>query len=154
DGEAQRIMQAMAAHQPLPPQPEHFQKVVHMLEEAVRGFSIGAHGNFWDALNRDQFIAAPIFGPPIVKQNPDGTFDPVGSPLIHRLRGAGVRRMPRQRPPVPEPRIQYIHDWILAGCPDSDPPLQPGLRRERSPVLEPASQPPVVRPTDLKLLLL
>ena len=49
---------------------------------------------------------------------------------MKRLQGDGVPRMPKGRPPVSAERIQFIRDWIAAGCPDNDPPGEVGLRRE------------------------
>src|SRR5207247_2201535 len=47
DKESEKIMQAAASGRELPAQPAHFQRVVRILENAVRGFRIGAHHNFW-----------------------------------------------------------------------------------------------------------
>ena len=135
DQSAQAVFATLAAGEPLADDARstNFQKVARILEEAVRGFTIGAHGNFWDRKTRNQFVQEPVFGPPIIKQNPDGTFDPDGSPLVQRIEGEGTFRMPRHRPAIPVERAGFVRDWIGHGCADNDPPGQPGLERERDP---------------------
>jgi hypothetical protein len=140
DEEAQVAMRALAEGGDIPPQslPNDFRKTVRILEEAIRGFTIGGpHAHFWAGRNRDQFLDS--FGPP-VNRNPDGTVDtdPDNSRLVQRLEGtASGNRMPRFRPPVPAARIGFIRQWIAAGCPDNDPPGQIGLQHERNPTPEP-----------------
>ncbi len=155
DLQDQSMMVELAAGRPLPPQSQDFPKVVRILEEAVRGFTIGRHGNFWEGLPRgsdaagatDGFVNAQVEGAPQLRRNPDGSFDAAQSPLTRRLKGDGVRLMPRERPPVPESRIQYIEAWITANCPDSVP-AYPGMVRERNPRPEAAPPvPPVANPT-------
>jgi hypothetical protein len=149
-------MKALALGQPLPLQATMFQKVVRILEEAVRGFDIGFHGNFWHCLTRDEFVNDSI---PRVGKLISDDLDPDTSPLIHRLEGktAGgtpVPRMPRSRPPVPAQRIEFIRDWIASDGPDNEPPNKPGIVREGNrceaqvepPAPEP--QPPVEEPID------
>lgn len=135
DFAVQQAARAMAFGRPLPEPADRFQKVARILDEAVRGFDIGAHGNFWNCLTRDDFVEDEfgIAGRMLAVDPETGepVFDPDQSPLIQRLRGvAAGNRMPRGRPPVPAARIQFIHDWIAAGCPDNEPPGQVGLRRE------------------------
>lgn len=145
DQEAQVVSRALADGGEIPPQslPSDFQKTVRILEEAVRGFSIGGpHANFWTGKGRDQFLDS--FGPP-VNRHPDGTVDtdPDSSRLVQRLEGTGPgNRMPRFRPPVPAARIGFIRQWISEGCPDNDPPGRIGLRHERDPRSEPLTPPP------------
>ena len=150
DQNAEGVIAALAAGEPLPDQARStdFQKVVRILEEAVRGFTIGVHRNFWDRKTRDMFVAHPVSGTPVIRQNPDGTFDPAGSPLVRRIEGAGVPRMPRHRPAIPPERIGFVRDWIGQGCSDNDPPGQLGLERERDPREETAAppEPPPTRP--------
>ena len=40
----------------LPPQPTEFQKVVHILDEAVRGFPVQEHGAFWRDVKLTDFL--------------------------------------------------------------------------------------------------
>lgn len=144
DEEIQVVIRALAEGGDVPAQslPSDFQKTVRILEDAIRGFTIGGpHAHFWAGKTRDQFLGA--FGPP-VNRNPDGTLDtdPNNSRLVQRLEGtAPGNRMPRFRPPVPGARIGFIRQWIADGCPDNDPPGQIGLNHERDPRPEPPTPP-------------
>jgi rubrerythrin len=148
DTEAQVVMHALAqGHEiPLGSLPSDFRKAVGILEDAVRGFSIGRpHRNFWTGKTRDQFLGTSVL-PNVapVMRNPDGTVnrDPNASPLVQRLEGtAPGNRMPRFRPPVPGERIGFIRQWITDGCPDADPPGQIGVEHERDPAPEPLAGP-------------
>jgi hypothetical protein len=108
---------------------KRFDHVKQILEEAVNGETIGAHGNFWRPLSLDQFKAKKVFGQALlVVGNPDD------SNLIKALEGrapfgadAGVPgatwpRMPAGFDPVPPDRIAYLRKWIADGCPDDDDP--------------------------------
>jgi hypothetical protein len=144
DEEAQALMRAVIGQGSVPEGllPTDFKKVVLILEEAVRGFDIGAHRDFWDGITRQQFVAGGLHPlvPTLVEQNPDGTFNPDASALVIRLEHPDARRrMPRLRPKVADERLQFIRGWIQGGCPDNDPPNQPGIQRERNPVPEPAA---------------
>jgi hypothetical protein len=144
DEKAQVIMESLAAGAEVPEGslPADFKKAVLILDEAVRGFDIGFvtgfHGPFWVGKTRNQFLSVTFPAPP-VQPNPQGGFDPEGSALIMDLKGtvSGQARMPRFRPPVPPERIEFLRDWIRAGAPDSVPPDEVGIRRERSPTPEP-----------------
>lgn len=142
DEQAQAIMQSLAAGGGVPAGslPTDFQKVVAILEEAVRGFDIGAHKNqLWDRIDRTHFIEGPHPLPvsQLISRKPDNSFDPDGSPLIERLDAAAPpRRMPRFRPKVPDSRIRFIRQWIADGCPDNTPPGELGIERERQPAPE------------------
>jgi len=148
DADAQVVMQSLAQGAGIPPDslPTGFEKVVGILEEAVRGFTVGApHSNFWAGTTRDQFLATRPVGQPPVNLNPDGSVnpDPDAAPLIQRLEGtASGNRMPRFRPPVPDSRIGFIRQWITEGTPDDSPPGQVGVRHERDPEPEPFDPPP------------
>lgn len=157
DTDAQVVMRSLAEGRGVPPErlPTGFKKLVTILEEAVRGFSIGAHSNFfWAGNTRDQFLAIPVPFQP-VKLNPDGTLDrnPDTAPLVQRLEGtAAENRMPRFRPPVPEHRIGFVRQWIAEGGPD-DTPGEIGVRHERDPKPEPvAAQDPLSFESDIKNL--
>ncbi|MGH3897593.1 MAG: ferritin-like domain-containing protein [Pseudonocardiaceae bacterium] len=140
DADAQMVMQSLAEGSGVPPEslPTGFGKAVTILEEAVRGFTIGQHGNLWTKRTRDQFLDARFFGDPPVQLNPDGSVnrDPDTAPLVQRLEGTVPpprNRMPRFRPPVPGTRIGFIRQWIAEGAPDDDPPGQIGVEHERNP---------------------
>jgi hypothetical protein len=150
DDEAQVIMQSLAGGTGVPQGslPTDFHKAVLILEEAVRGFDIGFHKNFWSDKTRDEFVTTTSPAPP-VQPDPQGGFDPDRSMLIRDLEGsvAGQRRMPVFRPRVPPERIGFLRDWIAAGCPDAVPAGEIGLRRERSPEPEPIVEtPPIPTP--------
>ncbi len=111
---------------------DDFVKVVSFLEEGVRGFTIGRHGNkLWAGKTRDEFVAQGFLG--LVSGDPDG------SELVKRLIGQreGRNQMPRFRPPLPSERIQYIRDWIERSLPDSEPAGQVGVVHEPQPKAEP-----------------
>jgi hypothetical protein len=145
DREAQAIMRAAAQGAQLPPGPVAFQRVVRILDEAVRGLRVGAHHNFWRDCTRDEFIHKSVFDEPLIAITPDGRFDPAQSNLSKALRGEppfdaveGERseeypRMPAHRPPVAPEHIAFITQWIADGCPDNDPPGQIGLTGEPEP---------------------
>ncbi|MGQ0778833.1 MAG: ferritin-like domain-containing protein [Pseudonocardiales bacterium] len=145
DARAQIVMQSLAEGNGVPAEslPTGFGKAVTILEEAVRGFTIGAHGNVWAERTRDQFLAVRFPGAqPPVQLNPDGTVnpDPATAPLVQRLEGPGFR-MPLFRPPVPSARIGFIRQWITEGAPDDSPPGQIGVQQERDPEPEPLVTP-------------
>jgi len=138
DAAAQAVLRSLAQGNGVPPGslPTGFAKVVGILEEAVRGFTIGVHTNFWAGKTREQFLDG---APRPVQRNPDGTVDPDpdAAPLIQRLEGAAPgNRMPRFRPQVPEDRIGFIREWIAEGCPDDSPAGQVGVEHERDPAPE------------------
>jgi hypothetical protein len=115
--------------------------VVRLLNEAVRGFRIGAHHNFWRGCTRDQFVSMSVFGQPLISARPDSTFDAANSNLIKALRGeppfdapeegaddpSRYPRMPAHHPPLAPEAIAHIFNWIENGCPDSDPSGHVGL---------------------------
>ncbi len=149
DEDAQLIMQSLAAGGGVPEAslPTDFSKAVLILEEAVRGFDAVsfAHDNFWAGKTRDAFLGLTRPAPPVEPDSAGGfDFDPDRSALVQRLEGTvrGENRMPRFRPPVAPERIAFIRDWISGGCRDNVPAGEIGLRRERSPEPEPATEPP------------
>jgi hypothetical protein len=118
---------------------KRFDRVVQILETAVNGDTIGAHGNFWRGLTLDQFKAKKVFGRAllVVGQPDDSNLikalegrDPFGSDI--GTPGAIYRRMPAGRPAVAPDRIAYIRQWIADGCPDE----------EEAPAANPAGPPP------------
>jgi len=158
DEESQIVMQALAEGRDVPggSMPTDFRKVVRILEDAVRGFTIGGHTNFWAGKTREEFLDG---SPRPVNRNPDGGVDrdPNASPLVQRLEGtAPGNRMPRFRPPVPDDRIGFIRQWITEGCSDNDPPGQVGVEHERDPepeqpaATEPPTQAPLSFDADIK----
>jgi rubrerythrin len=158
DAQAVTIQQSLSMGQGVPEAslPKNFKKVVLILEEAVRGFDIGAHHTFWEGITRDRFVNGglhPLVNE-LVQQKPDGTFDPNESKLVQRLEATGTEnRMPRFRPRVPEPRTKFLRDWIGDGCTD-EAPTEPVFIHERNPSPEPATPPtPPVPPQPLSFAL-
>lgn len=107
-----------------------YSDIQDVLDRAVNHADIGAHGPFWRALTRDEFVIFRVFGRiPILVKLPDGCFDPDESNLVKALKGlnpfgrdvgtagAQFRRMPAGRPAVSTEDIQLIRAWITAGCP-------------------------------------
>ena len=141
DIEAQRLARAATSGEELSYSEQDFRKVVRLLEDGVRGFSIGVHHNFWRGCTRDQFVSMSVFGNPLIATRPDGGFDAADSNLIKALRGEApfdatgadgddpshYPRMPAHHPPLAPEAIAYILKWIENGCPDSEPPGQVGI---------------------------
>jgi len=104
-----------------------FEHVKQILEDAIAGNDIGAHGTFWRTLNLEQFKQKKVYGRRLVVPG-----DVASSNLVLALRGtapfgsdlgtpgATYPRMPVGFPPVAEEQIVFIEDWILAGCPDDE----------------------------------
>ncbi|HYJ06543.1 MAG TPA: hypothetical protein VEX43_15510 [Chthoniobacterales bacterium] len=111
-----------------------FEHIKEILDAAVHGERVQAHGPFWRELTRDQFIQKLIFGVPLISVG-----DGPNSNLIHALRGelpfgadtgnseARFRRMPAGRPPVSDADIAFIRQWIDEGCLEDEfvPPALP-----------------------------
>jgi rubrerythrin len=136
DARAHTVLESLARGEGIPEAnlPPRFARAVTILEEAVRGFTVGGfHQNFWTGRTRDQLVDAAA-EPQIVAMAPDGGIDrdPDEAPLVQRLEDDGFR-MPRLRPAVPPARIAHIRAWIAAGCPDDDPPGHVGVEHERDP---------------------
>jgi hypothetical protein len=146
DESALPVLGALAAGQALPPSalPAGFQKASAILEEAVRGFTIGQHGNFWGGKRRDAFVNDGPWGGSWITPGNAGS-----SALIEHLESrandpspGNLLGMPRYRPPIPAPRRAFLRTWIDAGCPDGDPPDRPGVQHQHDPRPEPAPSPP------------
>jgi hypothetical protein len=105
-----------------------FPQVKDILDAAVGGAAApvgGPHGAFWRPQTRDQFVAFTFLGLKLVNVG-----NGAGSTIVKALRGqapfgsdigtpgAGLRRMPAGRPPVPPGQVDEISAWIDAGCPD------------------------------------
>lgn len=111
---------------------KRYDRVKQILEEAVGGQDIGAHGNFWRTLTLDQFKAKKVYGHQLVVVG-----KPDDSDLIKALEGrapfgkdigtpgATYPRMPKNMPVVPANRIAYIRQWIADGCPDEEETAPP-----------------------------
>jgi hypothetical protein len=106
---------------------KRYDHVKQILNDAVGGDFIGAHGAFWRPLNREQFIAKIVYGLPIVTLNNGAESNivkalrgqaPFGSDL--GVAGAEYPRMPVGYPPVPDDQILFIEQWITDGCPDEE----------------------------------
>lgn len=136
-----KLLQILSHGENIPPDflPQKFQKVVTILEEAVRGFSIDAHTNFWTNINREQFVQLHMFDTPFIARDPNNECQLVSnnSQLVSRLdSNSKTGRMPRYRPNIDSSRQQFVSEWIEAQAPDNVPPGQIGLRSERQPNLE------------------
>ena len=106
---------------------KRFEKVQAILEAAVAGSEIGAHGSFWRSLTLEQFKTTDVFGEQLLV---------VGSAeesnLIKALEGrapfgadigtpdAIYERMPVGFAPVSSENIAVIRRWIDDGCPDEE----------------------------------
>jgi hypothetical protein len=101
-----------------------FSDIQAILDRAIGGGEIGAHGAFWRGVTRDQFVAKSVYGLPVVTlrdgansnivkalkgQAPFG--DDIGTP------GATMPRMPDGMDPMPPADIATIQSWIDQGCP-------------------------------------
>lgn len=139
DNRVGAIVHALARGDDIPESahPKDFRKVVIALEEAVRGFSIDVHENFWSGKTRDEFVAMHMFNNPIINSDPSDSckFTPRNSQLI----GVLSRSMPRFRPTISRERLAYIEDWIDRQAPDNTPVGEIGLRHERAPDREPVA---------------
>jgi hypothetical protein len=100
-----------------------FEQVQQILEDAVSGDTIAAHGDFWRNKTRDQFVALKVFGKQLLVIGNSND-----SNLIKALRGqspfdgSSFPRMPVGYDPVPEETIQIIQRWIDDHCPDTPLP--------------------------------
>ena len=94
-----------------------FDHVKEILDAAVGGKNIHAHGPFWRGLSRDAFVAKVVFGEQLLVVG-----DAANSNLSKALRGlppfdgSDYPRMPAGMAPVPELDIQFIEQWINEGC--------------------------------------
>lgn len=121
----------MSTTPPTPPT-TYFQKIRQILNNAA-GSSHPSHDGqrrFWE-LPLDQFVALTIYGVKLVAA--PGPNRGANSGLIKALKGeppfdgSTFDRMPLARPPVAPSDIQFIQDWIDAGCKD-DPLPTPAPR--------------------------
>ena len=108
---------------------QRYEFVTQILDDAVNGDVIRAHGAFWRGLTREQFIVKVVYGQPLVTlgDGPDSNIvkalrgqSPFGVDL--GVEGAMYPRMPVGYPPVPDERILFIEQWITDGCPDEEMP--------------------------------
>jgi hypothetical protein len=101
-----------------------FPDIQKILDDAVEGHEIGAHGPFWRNVTRDQFVAKKVFGCGIIFSD-NGTFDGPRSPLVQILQNPIECPAERERPqmpvgfpPVSADKVQIISNWIDAQCPE------------------------------------
>src|SRR5688572_5138062 len=123
-----------------------FDQVKEILEQAVNGEVIGAHGNFWRNTTRDQLIAKKPFGRQLLIVG-DGSGSnlvkallgeaPFGADLPTPPSGAIFSRMPAGFPAVSTENIEFIRQWIDDECPEVDEPASGVL------VVDPAGGGPV-----------
>ncbi|MFO1002900.1 MAG: ferritin-like domain-containing protein [Planctomycetaceae bacterium] len=132
DAESLVIAEALANGQPLPAPPSDFQKAVRILEEAVRGFDIGYHQNFWRDRTRAEFVGVDLPRVHMIIDPTVHTTNPTAAPLIRQI-SKPTGWMPRKRPRIPQERIDALIAWISAGCPDNTPAGAKGLVPEGSP---------------------
>jgi hypothetical protein len=71
DGRLRTVLEALASGNALPSDAHltKFQKAAHILEEAVRGFTIEAHGNFWTGIDRERFVNLHMFNSPFLARD-------------------------------------------------------------------------------------
>jgi hypothetical protein len=100
-----------------------FPDIQRILDEAVEGQDIGAHGPFWRDVTRDEFVSKRVFGCQIIFSE-NGTFAGPRSPLVQILLNPIECPADRERPQmpvgfpaVPPEKVQTISDWIDAQCP-------------------------------------
>ncbi|MDJ0591380.1 MAG: ferritin-like domain-containing protein [Pleurocapsa sp. MO_226.B13] len=141
------ILEALANGKSIPSSslPRAFQKVARILEEAVRGFGIDGHTNFWTGINRDRFVGLHMFNTPLLAKDPQNDCKLVAkdSQLVSRLESESkTGTMPRYRPRINVSRQQFVREWIDAQAPDNEPPGQIGIKSERNPSLEPVKELP------------
>lgn len=106
---------------------KRFQRVLDILDKAVNGEVIGAHGAFWHSLDLGGFLAKKVYGKQLIVPG-----DIEKSHLVLALRGrfpfgndlgvaeATYPRMPAYRPAVLDEQIEFIEKWIVDGCPDDN----------------------------------
>ena len=108
---------------------KRYARVIEILDTAVKGDAIKAHGNFWRGKARHDFIALKVFGQQLVDPgHPENSavikalrgLAPFGSDVTPHPVGAVFRRMPAGRPPVPDASIAFVEQWIKDGCPDDE----------------------------------
>ena len=108
---------------------KRFDAVREILEKAVNGKTIGAHGNFWRGIDLPTFIAKSVFGRKLVEPGKGADSNlvkalrgqaPFGRDLTPRPPGAIFPRMPLRFPPVDDAGIAFIEAWINDGCPDEE----------------------------------
>jgi hypothetical protein len=119
---------------------KRFERVKTILEEAVEGQDIGAHGNFWRNLTLEQFKVKKVIGRQLVEVG-----NGEDSNLIKALEGrapfgknigtpgANFPRMPAGFPPVAPDKIAVIKKWIDDGCPDEDETEDPAITPDSGP---------------------
>ena len=97
-----------------------YEQVQEILDSAVNHQSIGKHGNFWRGKTLAEFVAAKVFGRPLLLVG-----NSVQSNLVRALRGLApfdgsqLPRMPVGFPPVADEQIRIVERWIDDGCPET-----------------------------------
>jgi hypothetical protein len=96
---------------------KRFDAVREILEKAVNGKTIGAHGNFWRGIDLPTFIAKSVFGRKLVEPGKGAKSNlvkalrgqaPFGRDLTPRPPCAIFPRMPLRLPPVDDAGIAFI----------------------------------------------
>ena len=138
----ENILEALTVGQPIPDnaRTKNFQKVARILEEAVRGFSIEGHTNFWAGIDREKFVQLQMFNRPFLNRDRDDNckLTAKGSELVARLESSSkTSKMPRYRPLVDSSRQKFVREWVDAQAPDNEPEGEIGVHHEREPNLDP-----------------
>jgi rubrerythrin len=155
------VLDALADGESIPESyhPRAFQKVAHILEQAGRGFTMEAHGNFWAGITRDEFVQASIGGRRLLGLDPS---DPTRYSASHSLLPRVLERsMPPSRPTIDLSRQRFVTNWIDGqevpppqGPPLQGPPQEPiprsriGVHHERHPILDQGGTPSWVADTE------
>lgn len=106
-----------------------YSRVIEILEEAVGGRTLMAHGNFWRGKSRDEFVSMSVFGQKLIHPGSGSESNlvkslqgdmPFGSDVPPSRPGEIFRRMPAALPPIPQAEIDFIVKWIDDGCPEEE----------------------------------
>jgi hypothetical protein len=112
-----------------------YQRIQQILDQAVNGEAIGAHGAFWRTLDRDGFVSKSVFGVQLIVRNAAGQFDADLSNLVRALEakppfdGGTFPRMPFGYPPVPQARMMGAQSKLPNPAAPGSPRTPTRIRR-------------------------